>query len=440
MSAVFGIINNRELTRKLIFTLLALSVYRVGVHVPTPGVNSKAVMDLFSSNSTGILSFFNSFTGGALSQFSIFALGIMPYISSSIIFQLLSSAVPYLESLKKEGEHGRRKIAQYTRYSTLVLAVVQGYGMSNFLLNQRGHEGQMLVNAPFVGILPFEVIAVLTLAAGTCFIMWLGEQISERGIGNGSSLIIFTGIASSIPRGTQQLWSLFDKGEINLVKVVLLLSLMLAIIALVVFMEAAQRRLTINYSQRSSAQGNRQVTSHLPIKINYAGVIPPIFASSILMFPATVAQFSKIEWVRSIQETLSPNGVLFSISFVILIVFFSFFYTDIIFNPNDISENLKKTGAFIPGVRSGVSTSIYIQEVLNRINVLGCIYLSTICIMPGLFTSQLNLPFPFGGTSLLILVGVALDTAQQINSYVLTQKYEGFLKGKKISGRRVSFN
>lgn len=438
--SVVGILNNSDLRKKILFTLVALSIYRIGVHVPTPGVNSKAVMDLFNSNATGILSFFNSFTGGALSQFSIFALGIMPYISSSIIFQLLSSALPQLEQLKKEGEPGRKKITQYTRYFTLVLAIIQGFGMSKFLLSQRGTDGQMLVNSPFVGLLPFELVAVLTLTAGTCFIMWLGEQITERGIGNGSSLIIFTGIAAGVPNGAQQLWALFDKSEISFIKVLLLLLLMVAVIAFVIFMETAQRRLTINYSQRNSGQNNRPVTSHLPIKINYAGVIPPIFASSILMFPATVAQFSQIAWLRSIQETLNPNGVFFNIIFVLLIVFFSFFYTDIIFNPNEISDNLKKTGAFVPGVRSGSSTSVYIQEVLNKINVLGCVYLSFICIMPGLLTSQLNLPFYFGGTSLLILVGVALDTAQQINSYILTQKYEGFLKGKKITSRRVSFN
>ncbi|MBL7544416.1 MAG: preprotein translocase subunit SecY [Bdellovibrionaceae bacterium] len=438
--SVVGILNNNDLRKKILFTLVALSIYRIGVHVPTPGVDSKAVMDLFNSNATGILSFFNSFTGGALSQFSIFALGIMPYISSSIIFQLLSSALPQLESLKKEGESGRKKITQYTRYFTLVLAIIQGFGMSKFLLSQRGPGGGMLVTSPFVGVLPFELVAVLTLTAGTCFIMWLGEQITERGIGNGSSLIIFTGIASAIPSGAHQLWTLFDKGEVSFIKVLLLLLLMIGVIAFVIFMETAQRRLTINYSQRNAAQNNRPVTSHLPIKINYAGVIPPIFASSILMFPATIAQFSNIAWLRSIQETLNPNGVFFNIIFVLLIVFFSFFYTDIIFNPNEISDNLKKSGAFVPGVRSGSSTSVYIQEVLNKINVLGCVYLSFICIMPGLFTSQLNLPFYFGGTSLLILVGVALDTAQQINSYILTQKYEGFLKGKKITSRRVSFN
>ncbi len=441
MSVFATFFENSELRRKIFYTLIALSVYRVGVHIPTPGVNSVAVMELFSNNSAGIFGLINSFTGGAFSQFSIFALGIMPYISSSIIFQLLSSALPALESLKKEGESGRKKINQYTRYFTLLLAIVQGYGMSKFLINYRSQSGQMLVSSPYVGVVPFEVVAVLTLAAGTCFIMWLGEQITERGIGNGSSLIIFTGIASSIPNGASQLYTLFSQNEINMISLILLLIMMVSVIAFVVYMETSQRKILVHYSQRTStSQTAKQVTSHLPIKINYAGVIPPIFASSILMFPATLAQFTNIQWLKSIQEAIHPNGVIFNLLFVFLIVFFSFFYTDIIFNPNDISENLKKSGAFIPGVRSGTSTAQFIQDVLNKINVLGCIYLSFICIMPGLLASELKLPFYFGGTSLLILVGVALDTAQQINSYILTQKYEGFLKGKKISARRVNFN
>lgn len=441
MSVVATFFENSELRKKIFFTLIALSVYRIGVHIPTPGVDSNAVMELFNSNSTGIFGLINSFTGGAFSQFSIFALGIMPYISSSIIFQLLSSALPALESLKKEGESGRKKINQYTRYFTLILAVVQGFGMSKFLINYRSQTGQMLVTSPYVGVVPFEIIAVLTLTAGTCFIMWLGEQITERGIGNGSSLIIFTGIASSIPAGAKQLMTLVSQNEMNMISLLLLLVLMIAVIAFVIFMETSQRKILVHYSQRNAAsQTAKQVTSHLPIKINYAGVIPPIFASSILMFPATLAQFTDVAWLKSIQEAIHPNGVIFNILFVFLIVFFSFFYTDIIFNPNDISDNLKKSGAFIPGVRSGTSTAQFIQEVLNKINVLGCVYLSFICVMPGLLASELKVPFYFGGTSLLILVGVALDTAQQINSYILTQKYEGFLKGKKITARRVNFN
>ena len=441
MSLAATFFENGELRKKIFFTLIALSVYRIGVHIPTPGVDSNAVMELFKNNSSGIFGLINSFTGGAFSQFSIFALGIMPYISSSIIFQLLSSALPYLENLKKEGEPGRKKINQYTRYFTLILALVQGFGMSKFLINYRSQSGHMLVSSPFVGVVPFEIIAVLTLAAGTCFIMWLGEQITERGIGNGSSLIIFTGIASAIPGGAKQLFSLLSQNEITFFTLILLVLLMIAVVAFVIFMESSQRKLVVHYSQRNSqSQTAKQVTSHLPVKLNYAGVIPPIFASSILMFPATIAQFTQTPWLRSIQEAIHPNGVIFNILFVFLIVFFSFFYTDIIFNPNDISDNLKKSGAFIPGVRSGSSTASYIQEVLNRINVLGCIYLSFICVMPGILVSQLKLPFYFGGTSLLILVGVALDTAQQINSYILTQKYEGFLKGKKITPRRVNFN
>ncbi|MCB0368822.1 MAG: preprotein translocase subunit SecY, partial [Bdellovibrionales bacterium] len=417
------------------------SVYRIGVHIPTPGVDSNAVMELFNSNSAGIFGLINSFTGGAFAQFSIFALGIMPYISSSIIFQLLSSALPYLENLKKEGESGRKKINQYTRYFTLALAVVQGFGMSKFLINYRSQTGHMLVTSPYVGVIPFEIIAVLTLAAGTCFIMWLGEQITERGIGNGASLIIFTGIASAIPGGAKKLFTLVSQNEMNMLSMLVLLLVMVFVVGFVVFMETAQRKILVHYSQRNtSSQTAKQVTSHLPIKLNYAGVIPPIFASSILMFPATITQFTQVQWLKAIQEAIHPNGIIFNLLFVFLIVFFSFFYTDIIFNPNEISDNLKKSGAFIPGVRAGSSTAQFIQDVLNKINVLGCIYLSFICVMPGLLVSQLKLPFYFGGTSLLILVGVAFVTAQQINSYILTQKYEGFLKGKKITARRVNFN
>ncbi|MFN8790275.1 MAG: preprotein translocase subunit SecY [Bdellovibrionales bacterium] len=431
---------NTDLTKRILFTLGMLAVYRIGVHVPTPGVDPVAVMGFFKAQSQGIFGLFNTFTGGALEQFSVFALGIMPYISASIIFQLLTSAIPTLESLKKEGPSGQRKIQQYTRYATILLAIVQGYGMSTWLMNS-DFEGTKLVLSPYVGFLPFKLVTIMTLTAGTCFVMWLGEQITDRGIGNGSSLIIFTGIAASIPSGAQRLLLLVQNNEIKAVVAILIVLAMIAIIAGVIYMEVAQRRITIQYSQRGQMgpQSMAAPTSHLPIKINFSGVIPPIFASSLLMFPATMAQFTQTPWLKNLQDSLNPSGVIFNILFVALIIFFSFFYTEIVFNSKDVAENLKKYGGFIPGVRAGSSTADYIQKVLERVNVAGCTYLSIVCVLPVVLQSHFALPFYFGGTSLLILVGVALDTAQQIQSHLLTTKYEGFLKGAKIRSRRVQF-
>ncbi len=428
------------LRTKIIFTLVCLAVYRIGVHIPTPGVNGLAVSEFFNSQNRGIFGLFNTFSGGALSQFSIFALGIMPYISASIIFQLLTSAIPFLESLKKEGESGRKKISQYTKYATVLLAIVQGYGMSSWLSGQTSQIGQSLLVSGSIGGFPFKFITVLTLVAGTCFIMWLGDQITEKGIGNGTSLIIFTGIASSIPRGASSLFELVKNGEINPVVAVTLLAFMVSVIAAVIFMEVAQRRVAIQYSQKLANNNMGSLaSSHLPIKINFAGVIPPIFASSLLMFPSTLAQFVKAPWVNAMRDSLNPNGVIFNILFVLFIVFFSFFYTDIVFNADEVSENLKKSGAFIPGIRAGKSTADFIRHVLDRINVLGCLYLCVICILPGLLAQFFNIPFYFGGTSLLILVGVAIDTSQQIQSHLLSRKYDSFLKGVKIRSRRVQF-
>lgn len=417
-----------------------LAIYRVGVHVPTPGVDSNAVMSFFQAQSAGIFGLFNTFTGGALEQFSVFALGIMPYISASIIFQLLTSAIPHLEALKKEGEHGRRKINQYTRIATVILAVVQGYGISTWLMNSTAPDGKTLVIAPNVGFVPFQLMTIITLTAGTSFIMWLGEQITDRGIGNGASLIIFTGIAAGIPSGATNLFTLVKNGELGSVVVLALMVFMVLIIGAVIFMEVAQRRIPIQYSQRGQGmQSMATPSSHLPIKINFSGVIPPIFASSLLMFPATMAQFVESPWLKALQDSLSPTGAIYNVLFVILIVFFCFFYTEIVFNPNEVAENLKKHGGFVPGVRAGKSTADYIQKVLERVNVGGAIYLSAICVLPGILISTANVPFYFGGTSLLILVGVALDTTQQIQSHMISQKYEGLVKGAKIRSRRVQY-
>lgn len=430
-----------ELRRRIIFTLGMLAIYRIGVHVPTPGVDGNAVLAFFQAQSAGIFGLFNTFTGGALERFSVFALGIMPYISASIIFQLLQAAVPYLEQLKKEGEQGRKKINQYTRYATLGLAIVQGYAMASWLANSSSPDGQPLVTQPYFGFIPFEVFTIITLAAGTCFLMWLGEQVTERGVGNGASLIIFAGIAAGIPGGATQLWQMVSNGELSGVVALALVIFMVAIIAGIVFMEVGQRRIAIQYSQRA-AQGKQamnQQSSHLPLKVNFANVIPPIFASSLLMFPATMAQFIDAPWVQNLQQSLTPTGAIYNVVFVGLIVFFCFFYTEIVFNPNEVADNLKKYGGFVPGIRAGRNTADYIKRVLDRLTVCGAIYLSAVCILPTLLVDYFQVPFYFGGTSLLILVGVALDTTQQIQSHMLTAKYEGMMKGVKMRSRRVQY-
>ena len=431
---------NNSLRNKIFFTLICLAVYRIGVHIPTPGVDGAAVAEFFNSQNRGIFGLFNTFTGGALSQFSVLALGIMPYISASIIFQLLTSAVPYLEALKKEGESGRKKISQYTKYATIVLAIIQGSGISSWLASQVLSNGRTLISSGMIGIFSFKLVTITTLVAGTAFVMWLGDQITEKGIGNGSSMIIFTGIAASIPSGAQRLFELVRTGEIQFLVVLLLLAFMALVIGAVIYMEVAQRKIAIQYSQKLANNSmNTAASSFLPVKINFSGVIPPIFASSLLMFPSTLAQFTSVPWIKAMSESLNPNGVVFNIIFVALIIFFAFFYTDIVFNSDEVAENLKKSGAFIPGIRAGKSTSEYIRYVLDRINVLGCLYLCVICVLPGLLVKGLNLPFYFGGTSLLILVGVAIDTSQQIQSHLLSQKYDSFLKGVKVRSRRVQF-
>lgn len=439
MSAVESLVKNADLRKRILFTLVILVVYRFGVHVPTPGVNGAAVQEFFRAQSAGIFGVFNMFSGGALERFSIFALGIMPYISSSIIFQLLTSVVPYLEALKKEGEQGRKKITQFTRYGTVLLAVIQGFGISTWLKASHSPTGESLIVSSSVGFLPFEVVTIVTLTAGTCFIMWLGEQITERGIGNGSSLIIFSGIAAGIPNGAIKTISLIENNEMTAFFALAILLFMIVVIGAIIYLEVGQRRLPIQYSQRGGAKLGAAPSSHLPLKLNVSGVIPPIFASSLLMFPATIAQWVNNSFLSSIKESLTPDHAIYNILFVSLIVFFSFFYTQIALNPVEVSDNLKKYGGFIPGVRAGKSTSDYITKVLERLNVGGAIYLSIICVLPGLMAKQAKVPFYFGGTSLLILVGVALDTTQQIQSYLMTQKYEGFMKGVKIRSRRVQY-
>jgi preprotein translocase subunit SecY len=431
-----------ELRQRILFTLMIVAIYRLGVAVPTPGVDGAAVLDFFKSQSGSIFGLFNTFTGGALERFSIFALGIMPYISSSIIFQLLQTAVPYLEQLKKEGDHGRKKINQYTRYATLILAIIQGYAMASWLTHSPSQGGHPIVVTPYFGlpIFSFHFVTIATLSAGTCFIMWLGEQINERGVGNGTSIVIFSGIAAGIPSGAMKLWSMVISGEMSGLLALIIIVGMLAVIAGIIYVEVGQRRIPIQYSQRGQGRMAMQTpSSHLPLKLNFANVIPPIFASSLLLFPATVARFVNTPWIQNLQQSLTPSGGIYNIIFVSLIVFFCFFYTEIAFNPTEVSDNLKKWGGFIPGIRAGNSTSQYLMTVLSRLTVAGAVYLSVICVMPTLLIDAFHVPFYFGGTTVLILVGVALDTSQQIQSHMITAKYDGVLKGVKMKSRRVQY-
>ena len=438
--AIEGLAKIPELRKRITFTILMVAIYRLGAHVPTPGVNGQALADFFNAQSGGIFGMFNLFSGGALQRLSVFALGIMPYISSSIIFQLLTAVFPYLEALNKEGEQGRKKIAQYTRYGTVVLCVIQGFGISSYLEHSNSPTGVPLVLNAAVGGIPFKLMTIITLTAGLLFLMWLGEQMTERGIGNGTSVIIYAGIVAGLPKGFFNSLELIKSGEMNVAIALGILVLMVAIISVIIYLEVGQRRIPIQYSKRVSGRkvmGGQ--SSHLPLKINSSGVIPPIFASSLLMFPATLAQFVQTPWMRNIRDAISPAGVLYNVLYVALIVFFCFFYTAIVFNPNDVADNLKKYGGFIPGIRAGKSTADYIEGVLSRITVGGAVYISAVCVLPTILASQAKVPFYFGGTSILILVGVALDTVQQIQSHLITHQYEGFMRGAKLRGRRASY-
>ena len=426
----FGnIFNIPELKKRCLFTLALLIVYRIGVHVPTPGIDGLALADIFARAQGTILGVFNMFSGGALERLSIFALGIMPYISASIILQLLTATVPHLEQLKKEGEQGHKKITQYTRYGTVVLSIIQGFGISV------GLEQMGTVLHPGWG---FRLMTVLTLTAGTAFIMWLGEQITEKGIGNGISLIIFAGIIVRIPDAIGNTFRLISTGEIGIFPVLFLLVFMGFVIAFIVFVEQGQRRLPVQYAKR--VVGRKMYSgqsTHLPLKINTSGVIPPIFASSIMMFPATVASFVTIPWMQAIINSLRPGSMLYEFFFIIMIFFFCYFYTAITFNPVEVADNIKKQGGFIPGIRPGKRTADYIDKVLTRITLGGAIYVSAVCVLPSILISYFKVPFYFGGTALLIVVGVAIDTVSQIESHMLVRNYEGFLKksGGKIKGR-----
>ena len=423
-----------ELKRRLFYTAALLAVYRVGVHVPTPGIDGGALKSFFDSMQGTIFGVVNMFTGGAMEQLSVFALGIMPYISASIIIQLLTVVIPHLEQLKKEGEQGRKKITQYTRYGTVVLSIIQGFGIAVGLESMQSPTGAAVVFNVGWG---FRFMTVITLTAGTAFIMWLGEQITERGIGNGISLIIFAGIVARLPAAIGNTLRLMSQDEMSIFTVVMLGVVMLAVIGFIIYVEQGQRRIPVQYAKR--VVGRRMYggqSTHLPLKINSSGVIPPIFASSILMFPATIAQFTQVSWLQNFSTLMSPRGVYYNLFFVGFIIFFCYFYTAVTFNPVDVADNMKKNGGYIPGIRPGKRTADYIDRVLTRITLGGAIYVSAVCVLPTILIGQFNVPFYFGGTALLIVVGVAIDTMAQMESHMLSRHYEGFLKKGGMRGRR----
>jgi len=425
-----------ELKKRLWFTLGALVIYRLGTYIPLPGIDPVALSDIFSRQQGGILGMFDMFSGGALRRMTIFALNVMPYISASIIMQLMTAVVPTLEELKKEGETGRKKINQYTRYLTVLLAAVQGYGIAIGLERSTSSAGSAVINPGLF----FELTTVITIVGGTMFLMWLGEQITQRGVGNGISLIIFAGIVANLPIALVRTLEQGKSGALPTALIIFLLVMSVIVVAFIVFMERAQRRLLVQYPKRQV--GNRMFggeSSHLPLKLNTSGVIPPIFASSLLLLPATFAGFSGAagpQWLNSITAFLGQGQPGYLLLYVSLIVFFAFFYTAIVFNPADTADNLKKYGGFIPGIRPGKNTAEYLDYVLTRLTVVGSAYLASVCILPEILRSQYAVPFYFGGTSLLIVVSVTMDTVGQIHAHMLAHQYEGLIKKTKLRGRR----
>jgi preprotein translocase subunit SecY len=437
IQVILNIFRLPELRRRVLFTLGMLAVFRLGIFVAVPGVDRTVMRDMVQSGAGGLLGYFNLFSGGALEKLSIFALGITPYISASIIMQLMTAVIPRLEQMNKEGETGRRKINQYSRYGTILLALVQGYFLASWLENQNT-PGKALVLDPGLG---FEFMTMLALTAGTAFLMWLGEQISERGIGNGTSMIIFAGIVSDLPDALVQLYQKMvdDPENFGIFTISMLLAVVLLCIAFVVIMERGQRRIPVLYAKRVVGKqlfGDAQ--NYLPLKINSAGVIPPIFASSIIMIPSQVGTWTGHPWAQKLAASMSYGSWLYSVAYVGLVIFFAYFYTSLQFNPVDLADNLKKQNASIPGIRPGKRTAEYLDFILSRLTFAGAFYIAGICVMPMYLQGQLNVPFYYGGTSLLICVGVALDTAQQIESHLITRSYEGFAgpRGPRVRGRK----
>jgi preprotein translocase subunit SecY len=425
-----------ELKKRIWFTLGALIVYRLGTYIPLPGIDPVAVADIFNRQAGGILGMFNMFAGGALGRMTIFALNIMPYISASIIMQLMTTVMPQLEALKKEGEAGRKKINQYTRYLTVVITAAQAYGLAVGLEGMQSSVGAAVIEPGLF----FRFVTVITLVGGTLFLMWLGEQITARGVGNGISLIIFAGIVAGLPRAVAGTLELGRTGALSAGLIIALIVMAVAVIFFIVFVERAQRRIIVQYPKRQ--QGNRMTageSSHLPLKINTAGVIPPIFASSLLLMPITAIGFmagSGPEWLTTVAAYLGRGQPLYLAIYVSLIVFFAFFYTAVVFNPTETADNLKKYGGFVPGIRPGKNTAEYLDRVLTRLTVVGAAYLAFVCLLPEILISQFAVPFYFGGTSLLIVVTVTMDTVAQVQSHLLAHQYEGLIKKSKLRGRR----
>ena len=430
----------KELQQRIWFTLGALVVYRFGTYIPIPGVDAAVLAQVFETGAAGggVLGMFDMFAGGALGRMSIFALNIMPYISASIIVQLLTAVVPKFEQLKKDGEAGRKQLNQYTRYGTVVLAFAQAFGLAAGVSGFTGADGQPAVANP--GTI-FYVSTIVTIVGGTMFLMWLGEQVTARGIGNGISLIIFAGIVANLPQAMAQLFELSRIGSISTAFLLFLLVLVVAVVVFVVFMERAQRRIVVQYPKRQA--GNRMVggeSSHLPLKLNTAGVIPPIFASSLLLLPATFQSLGGAEnlpgWLQTTMAYMAPGAPIYLAVYLFLIVFFCFFYTSIVFNPEETADNLKKYGGFVPGIRPGKNTALYLEYVLERLTVVGAAYLALVCLLPEILRAEVAVPFYFGGTSLLIVVSVTMDTVAQIQSHLLAHQYEGLVKRQKLRGRR----
>ncbi|UZP68594.1 preprotein translocase subunit SecY [Desulfovibrio mangrovi] len=436
LSGVENLARMPELKKKLMWTFLLLAFYRVGIHVPVPGVDTAALVEFFASVQNTLFGMFDMFSGGGLRNLSIFALGIMPYISASIIIQLLQVVSPDLKRIaKEEGAAGRKKLTQWTRYLTVVITVMQGFGIAMGLESMTSPTGAPVVLTAGWG---FRLITILTLTAGTVLIMWIGEQITEKGVGNGISLIIFSGIVAGLPGAILKSFNLIGAGELSIFMGIIILALMPIVLGAIVFMERGQRRIPIHYAKRQMGRkmfGGQ--TTHLPLRINTAGVIPPIFASSLLMFPATIGSFAPgNEMLQQITSWFAPTTILYNILFVALVVFFCFFYTAIIFDPKDIAENLKNSGGFIPGIRPGGKTRDYIDKVLSRITLWGAFYIAAVCVLPMALISWANVPFYFGGTSLLIVVGVAMDFMSQVESHMISRQYEGLMNKSRIKGRQ----
>ncbi len=458
IDSIRNIFSIPELRKRVLFTLVLLAVYRIGAQIPNPGISADALAEFWQTQRGTIFGFIDLFSGGAMSRMTIFALGIMPYISASIILQLLQVVWPYLERLSKEGELGRKKITQYTRYGTLLICFIQAMGIGAFLQSLRSPGGARVVPNPGLG---FQMLTVLTLTTGTIFIMWLGEQISERGIGNGISLIIFAGIVVDMPRGLQSIVSSLRTGNMDPLRVIFLMALMLAVIAIIVFVERGQRRLPVSYAKR--VVGRRVYggqSTHLPLRVNTGGVIPIIFAASIITIPQTIAQLIKVPVFQKISEQFNLGMPLYNLLYIAAIIFFTYFYVSIVFNPVDVADNLRKYGGFIPGIRPGKNTSDFIDATLSRLTLIGAIYLAAIAILPEFlitgfkvqaipiignfleanlprwFTQGLNVDFYFGGTSILIVVGVAMDTMQQIEAQLVMRHYDGFMRRSRVKGRR----